>query len=172
VSDRRAESRYDVIGALWGVLELHEEGRLRNVSATGVLLDSPVPMALDSAQTIRLEVDGHDITVEARVKHVRQQNYDSRGPRYAVGLEFIEPPTPVLQSIEQLSSVDSVDAVSVDDARDTLTRDTLKGVPYDPKDARDTLKGVPYDPKDARDTLKGVPYGSESSRRRRVGDTL
>ena len=65
MSDRRAEPRYDVIGALWGVLELHEEARLRNVSATGVLLDSPVPMALDSAQTIRLEVDGQGITVAA-----------------------------------------------------------------------------------------------------------
>src|SRR5262249_4559772 len=108
VSDRRAEPRYDVIGALWGVLELHEEATLRSVSATGVLLDSPVPMALDSAQTIRLEVDGHGVTVDARVRHVRQQHYDPRGPRYAIGLEFIEPPTHVLQSIEQLSADESV----------------------------------------------------------------
>jgi hypothetical protein len=101
---------------LWGVLELHEEARLRNVSATGVLLDSPVPMALDSAQTIRLEVDGQGVTVEARVRHVRQENYDSEGPRYAIGLELIEPPTPVLQSIEQLSSADAIDLNSVRDA--------------------------------------------------------
>ena len=108
MSDRRAEPRYDVIGALWGVLELHEEARLRNVSATGVLLDSPVPMALDSEQTIRLEVDGQGVTVDARVRHVRQQNNDSREPRYVIGLEFIEPPSSVLQSIEQLSAVDPV----------------------------------------------------------------
>jgi len=106
VSDRRAGPRYDVIGALWGVLELHEEARLRNVSATGVLLDSPVPMALDSAQTIRLEVDGQSVTVDARVRHVRQQSYDSAGPRYAIVLELIEPPMSVLQSIEQLSADD------------------------------------------------------------------
>ena len=136
MSDRRAEPRYDVIGALWGVLELHEEARLRNVSATGVLLDSPVPMALDSAQTIRLEVDGHGITVEARVKHVRQQHYDARGLGYAIGLEFIEPPTPVLQSIEQLSSADPIDAESLDDARDTL-----KDVPYHRKHW--TTRGTP-----------------------------
>jgi hypothetical protein len=103
-----------VIGALWGVLELHEQARLRNVSATGVLLDSPVPMALDSAQTIRLEVDGQSVTVDARVRHVRQQNYDSTGARHAIGLELIEPPTPVLQSIEQLSAEDpaALDEVS------------------------------------------------------------
>jgi PilZ domain len=131
VSDRRADPRYDVIGALWGVLELHEEARLRNVSATGVLLDSPVPMALDSAQTIRLEVDGQSVTVDARVRHVRQQRYDASGPLYAVGLEFIEPPTPVLQSIEQLSSVNSFEPDSPADARNG--RDAVKGVPYDRK---------------------------------------
>jgi hypothetical protein len=109
VSDRRAEPRYDVIGALWGVLELHEEARLRNVSATGVLLDSPVPMALDSAQTIRLAVDGQDVTVDARVRHVRQQTDDLREPRYVIGIEFIEPPSPVLQSIEQLSASTSLE---------------------------------------------------------------
>ena len=109
MSDRRSQPRYDVIGALWGVLELNEEARLRNVSATGVLLDSPVPMALDSAQTIRLAVDGQGVAVEARVRHVRQQTEDAMEPRYVIGLEFIEPPSSVLQSIEQLSSSVSLD---------------------------------------------------------------
>ena len=109
MSDRRAQPRYDVIGALWGVLELNEEARLRNVSATGVLLDSPVAMALDSAQTIQLAVDGQGVAVEARVRHVRQQTDDATEPRYVIGLEFIEPPTSVLQSIEQLSSSVSLD---------------------------------------------------------------
>ena len=104
MSDRRAQPRYDVIGALWGVLELNEEARLRNVSATGVLLDSPVAMALDSAQTIQLAVDGQGVAVEARVRHVRQQTDDAMEPRYVIGLEFIDPPSPVVQSIEQLSA--------------------------------------------------------------------
>ena len=108
MSDRRSQPRYDVIGTLWGVLELDEEARLRNVSSTGVLLDSPVPMALDSAQTIRLAVDGQGVAVEARVRHVRQQADDAREPRYVVGLEFIEPPSSVLQSIEQLSTAVSL----------------------------------------------------------------
>jgi hypothetical protein len=103
VSDRRLQARYDVIGVLWGVLELHEEARLRNVSTTGVLLDSPVPMALDSAQTIRLAVDGQGVAVEARVRHVHQTE-DATEPRYVIGLEFIEPPSSVLQSIELLST--------------------------------------------------------------------
>ena len=107
MSDRRTAVRFDVIGALWGVLELNEEAQLRNVSTTGVLLDSPVPMALDSAQTIRLAVDGQGVAVEARVRHVHQT--EDTEPRYVIGLEFIEPPLSVLQSIEQLSATVSFD---------------------------------------------------------------
>jgi len=104
VSDRRSQPRYDVIGALWGVLELREEARLRNVSATGASLDSPVPMALDSAQTIRLTVDGQNVAVEARVRHVYPNLDETLEPRYVIGLEFIDPPLSVLQSIDQLSA--------------------------------------------------------------------
>lgn len=107
MSDRRSTPRYDVIGALWGVLELREEARLRNVSTTGVLLDSPVPMALDSEQTIHLAVDGHGVAVGARVRHVRPQAEGSMEPRYVIGLEFIDPPLSVLHSIEQLSATPS-----------------------------------------------------------------
>jgi hypothetical protein len=110
VSDRRAQPRYDVIGTLWGVLELREAARLRNVSATGVLLDSPVPMALDSEQTIRLAVDGQAVAVDARVRHVHPQTDDSLERRYVIGLEFIDPPLSVLQSIEQLNASVSLDA--------------------------------------------------------------
>ena len=109
MSDRRAQPRFDVIGSLWGVLELDEEARLRNVSTNGVLLDSPVAMALDSVQTIRLAVDGHDVAVEARVRHVHQKTNGSIESRYVIGLEFIEPPLSVLQTIEQLSASITVD---------------------------------------------------------------
>ena len=102
MSDRRAHPRYDVIGALWGVLELQEQARLRNVSTTGVLLDSPVAMALDSAQTLRLAVDGQGVAVEARVRHIRTETGERLQPRYVIGLEFVAPPLSVLQSIEQL----------------------------------------------------------------------
>jgi hypothetical protein len=69
-----------------------------------VLLDSPVAMALDSAQTIRLAVDGQGVTVEARVRHVHPQSETVMEPRFVIGLEFIDPPSSVLQSIEQLGA--------------------------------------------------------------------
>lgn len=104
MTDRRSQLRYDVIGALWGVLELHEEARIRNVSATGALLDSPFPVALDSAQALRLTIDGQGVAVETRVRHVQPESYGRREPRYLIGVEFIAPPMSVLQSIEQISN--------------------------------------------------------------------
>jgi hypothetical protein len=110
MTDRRAQPRYDVVGALWGVLELREEAQIRNVSATGALLESSFPAALDAAQTLRLLVDGHGVAVEARVRHVRAEADGRMEPCYAIGVEFVAPPTPVLQAIEQLTGRSASDA--------------------------------------------------------------
>jgi PilZ domain-containing protein len=112
MSDRRSQPRFDVVGVLWGVLELREEARIRNVSATGALLDSPFPVALDSAQTVRLSIDGQGVAVEARVRHVRPESDGPMDLRYVIGVEFISPPLSVLQSIEQMSGGAPSDAES------------------------------------------------------------
>lgn len=104
VSDRRTQVRFDVVGALWGQLELEEQTRIRDVSTTGVLIDSSVPAALDSDQTVRVIIDGQPVSVGARVRHVRSEEAIG-GPRYLIGLEFVSPPTSVLQSIELLGGL-------------------------------------------------------------------
>jgi hypothetical protein len=104
-ADRRHGERFDVVGALWGQLELTESAQIRNVSTTGALIDSPLPAALDSSQPLRLVVDGHEVKVEALVRHVRRFTTVERGaPRYLIGLEFSSPPVSVVQSIEQLGA--------------------------------------------------------------------
>lgn len=100
MSDRRSESRYDVVGALWGQLELHEKARLRNVSVSGALLESPVAAALDSTQTVQVAVEGEPVAVESRVRHVTAVTGE-RPPLFLIGVEFVSLPTSVLQSIEQ-----------------------------------------------------------------------
>lgn len=104
MTDRRSQPRYDVVGSLWGVLELSEEARVLNISATGALVDSPFPCAVNSAQAIRLGVDGHDVTVDTRVRHVHSEPGSGSEPRYFIGVEFVSPPLSVLQSIEQMSA--------------------------------------------------------------------
>jgi hypothetical protein len=104
MADRRHGERFDVVGALWGQLELSESAQIRNVSTTGALIDSPLPAALDSSQPLRLVVDGHAVSVEALVRHVRRVTVDRGSARYLIGLEFSSPPVSVVQSIEQLAA--------------------------------------------------------------------
>ena len=105
--DRRSHERFDVVGSLWGLLEVSESARICNVSSTGALIDSPLPVALESTQTVRLIVDGEPVTVGGRVRHVRRLESalgitDIDGPRYLIGLEFLSPPGSVVQAIEQM----------------------------------------------------------------------
>jgi hypothetical protein len=96
--------RFDVVGALWGLLELTETARICNVSNTGALIDSPLSAALDSTQMVRVIVEGQTVALEARVRHIRRTHVEAGTPRYLIGLEFLSPPESVVQSIEQLSS--------------------------------------------------------------------
>jgi PilZ domain len=104
MADRRHGERFDVVGALWGQLELTESAQIRNVSTTGALIDSPLPAALDSSQPLRLVVDGHEVKVDAHVRHVRRIPIERGTARYLIGLEFSSPPVSVVQSIEQLGT--------------------------------------------------------------------
>src|SRR5262245_7006197 len=109
LGDRRSRARYDVVGTLWGLLELSDTARIRNVSRTGALIESPFPAALASTHTVTLIVEGESVDVDARVRHVRlvestggKTGEGSEGPRYLIGLEFLSPPESVLRSIEHL----------------------------------------------------------------------
>lgn len=99
-SGRRAHERFDVVGALWGVLELPQPARIINVSSSGALIDAPVNPVMNSVQTLRLLVMGEYVTVDAEVRHARPWG----AGRFLIGLEFVAPPVTVLSTIEQLGA--------------------------------------------------------------------
>ncbi len=109
--DRRSHERFDVVGTLWGVLELPEPARLMNISIAGALIDAPVGPVTDSLQSLRITIDGECVCVDARVRHVRP----AAPGRFFVGLEFVAPPTSVVASIEALESHDAIGAVEIVD---------------------------------------------------------
>ena len=99
-TDRRAHERFDVFGTLWGVLELPETATVINVSSTGLLVESPLCPILNSVQVLRMLVDGDPVTVASSVRHCRP----GTSGNHLLGLEFLEAPTTVLDSIEQLGA--------------------------------------------------------------------
>lgn len=99
-TDRRVFERFDVLGSLWGVLELPETATVVNVSSTGMLMESALCPPLNSVHTVRILVDGDPVLVDTVVRHCNP------GPdgTMRMGVEFLTAPTMVLASIEQLSA--------------------------------------------------------------------
>ena len=113
LGDRRAQMRLEVVGALWGTLELSETASVLNISATGALIESPVPAVPDSTQSVIFLVDDEELKVETSVRHSRRVVPEGDPPQYLIGIEFVSPPTRLVHSIELLgvgSGGESADA--------------------------------------------------------------
>lgn len=92
LGDRRLHVRLEIVGSLWGTLDLTEPGRVLNISPTGALIESPVAMVPNSTQVIKLNLDGDELTLEARVCHFRRSEQRQQPQQYLVGLEFLGVP--------------------------------------------------------------------------------
>src|SRR5215216_3038471 len=61
--DRRSHPRLEVVGLLWGALDILEPARVVDISRGGVLIESPVAVPPGSEQLIHLSLDGQQIRV-------------------------------------------------------------------------------------------------------------
>ena len=102
LGDRRSTVRFDVVGSLWAQLEFTEQAPIANISATGALVTSPLPAAVDSTQPVILWVDGEQVLVDARVRRVRVVG-DNGTQRFELGVEFVAAPLPLVSSIERFA---------------------------------------------------------------------
>jgi hypothetical protein len=103
LGDRRARVRFEVLGTLRGTLELNEAARIVNISAQGALIESAARLALGSLHELQLTLDGHPARVSARVRRVEPVSEQSAAPLYLIGLEFLSPPSALIESIRLLA---------------------------------------------------------------------
>jgi hypothetical protein len=89
LGDRRRRVRHEVVGALWGTLEIQEHANVVNIGDRGALLAAPSTRDVDSIQLLELSLAGHDVQVEARVRHSRQ----AFGGEHLIGFEFLSVPS-------------------------------------------------------------------------------
>lgn len=94
LGDRRAAPRLEVVGSLWASLELSEAARVLNASDTGALIASRTPVVVDAVQSLRLRLDGREVNVTARVRHIRQATAVNGDPEYLIGVEFMPATNP------------------------------------------------------------------------------
>src|SRR3954469_14858260 len=100
--DRRVNARFEVCGTFWGAFGVDEPVRVVNITPRGALLDTPLPVPVESIQPVRLTVGDLVTTVEGRVRHAAPEPGGGAQPRYLIGLEFLSPSTPFLESVDHL----------------------------------------------------------------------
>jgi hypothetical protein len=108
LGDRRTRVRFEVVGILWGALELSEPARIVNLSDHGALIESKLAVPVDSTQPVHFLVKGNRLVVEARVIHLRRVLEEDDPPRYLIGVEFLTPTLPLLHSISGVGSSDTM----------------------------------------------------------------
>ena len=96
LGDRRASVRFEIVGSLWGNLQLNESAQVVDISPGGALIASPVAMAVDSTGPVTVMFGGQEVTLDARVRHFRPLlAVGDETPRYLIGLEFMTIPPAV-----------------------------------------------------------------------------
>jgi hypothetical protein len=95
-------ARFEVFGAFWGAFGIHEPVRLVNITTAGALVDTHVAAPVESVQSVHISVDGVVTAVDGRVRHLTPVPSGGPQPRYLIGLEFVSPSSPFLESVEQL----------------------------------------------------------------------
>jgi hypothetical protein len=103
LGDRRAHVRLEVVGALWGSLEWSEPARVLNISTTGLLVESPAPLAPESRQSVSPMADGELIVVDTHVRRFARKIDSDSAAEYLIALEFISPPLQLVHWVEKLS---------------------------------------------------------------------
>jgi hypothetical protein len=91
LGDRRARTRYDVVGMLFGRLDSGASIRILNVSTIGALLSTSQPMALGVAQSILFTLVGEQFAVSVIPKRIQQIDRIGQ-PEFHIGVEFVSVP--------------------------------------------------------------------------------
>lgn len=97
LTDRRGRPRFEIVGDLWGAVELSARLEVLNAGRGGALLASPIPLVEDSVHTLAVIAAGERQVVSALVRHSRP----GTGKAYLIGVEFLDLPEAVASVIDR-----------------------------------------------------------------------
>jgi hypothetical protein len=101
LGDRRIRPRFDIVGDLFGTLETVLRLPVRNVGRQGALIQSHVPLPLESVHRLTFQSDGQDVSADVRVRHVETELSLDGERTYLIGVEFVMVPPVLGQQIER-----------------------------------------------------------------------
>jgi hypothetical protein len=92
--DRRLKPRFEIVGELWGSVDVNASLAVVNLGRGGALLESPVPLTPGAMYSVQVVTDTESHRVTMRVRHsVASAEDGSTG--YLVGVEFVDVTTPL-----------------------------------------------------------------------------
>lgn len=98
-SDSREQNRVLLPSELRGEVMVFQPIIVRDISRTGVTVDTHFPLHIDSLHDVRLVLGDRSVVVKCRVAHSHISDVDQDTVVYRTGLEFVEPSAPVAAAI-------------------------------------------------------------------------
>ena len=91
IGDRRSKPRFEIVGDLWGSVDVSASLAVVNLGRGGALLESPMPFVPESVHSVLAVTHEESHRVTVRVRHSTGGDHQG-GRRYLVGVEFVDVP--------------------------------------------------------------------------------
>ena len=101
VEDRRGKPRFEILGDLWGHIDITSSILVRNIGRDGALLESPLQLEPNSMHWITVIVEGEPYLVQVRVRHSRAEPRIGGELRFSAGVEFVKLPPAVADELRR-----------------------------------------------------------------------
>jgi hypothetical protein len=103
LSDRRGRLRFELVGELAATFKTIEVLPVRDISWKGALVESAVPLSVESVQTLRLVSGDISGEITARVRHVTRADNADGSESYRIGFEFLDLQPAMREELGRLS---------------------------------------------------------------------
>jgi len=89
IGDRRGKPRFEIVGELWGSVDVSASLSVVNLGRGGALLESTTPLVPESVHAVLVVTDDESHQVTLRVRHTTPDEQSGRR-RYLTGVEFVD----------------------------------------------------------------------------------
>jgi hypothetical protein len=106
LSDRRGRLRFELVGEQPAALRTIEVLAVKDFSWRGALVESRVPLVVESVQTLRFVSGDVMGEITARVRHVTRNEDAEGGETYRIGFEFLDLQPEMREELARLSGAE------------------------------------------------------------------
>ena len=87
--EKRRSERVEILGDLEGAATVIQPISIKELSRGGALIESAVPLHVDSVHQFRLSLGDTAVVVRGRIAHCRISDVDEEHVTYAAGVDFV-----------------------------------------------------------------------------------